>query len=446
MANKTVRTRIAPSPTGNLHVGTARTALFNELFARKNGGSFILRLEDTDKERSTREHEENILEGLRWLGLEWDEGPDVGGTSGPYRQSERTDIYRSVLQKLLDAGTARYGEGETIVLHVEPQEIVFTDEIRGEIRLSTDDFGGSFIIARSLSDPLFHLAVVVDDAAMGITHVIRGEDHLHNTAKHILIQRALEYEAPVYAHLPLLLDEQRAKLSKRSGETNLLAYRDRGYLPEAVVNYLALLGWNPKNDREFFTHDELVETFSLEGIQRGGAIFSMHKLDAVNKEYMRKLSPNKLRKVTAPFFAETLSLSDEKVEAALATEQERVGTLVELAQSIQFFFPDGPGEYDATMLIWRKSDAKTTVDLLEKLTDKLADFSESDFTPDALEKQLLEWIDENDFGRGDTLWPMRVALTGRQHSPGPFEVAAVLGKKETLRRINGGLEKLKETL
>lgn len=443
MTKKHVRTRIAPSPTGNLHVGTARTALFNELFARKHGGSFIVRLEDTDKQRSTKEHEENILEGLRWLGLSWNEGPDIGGDFGPYRQSERTELYTAAVQKMLDEGTARRGEGETIVLQVEPQEVVFNDEVRGEVRVSTEDFGGSFIIARSLHDPLFHLAVVIDDAAMEITHIIRGEDHLHNTAKHILIQRALGYKTPVYAHLPLLLDEKRAKLSKRAGETSLLAYRENGYVPEAMLNYLALLGWNPKNDRELFSHDELIETFSLKGIQKGGAIFSMHKLDSLNKEYIRKLSLADLREAVQPFFKKAPMLPEEKLEAALATEQERISTLKELAQSIQFFLPDGPGNYEATLLVWRKSDTKTTVEVLEKLSEKLHEISESNFTQDTLEKQLLEWIDTNDLGRGDTLWPMRVALTGQEHSPGPFEVAAVLGKVETIRRIKHGLETLK---
>lgn len=438
MTSKPVRTRIAPSPTGNLHVGTARTALFNELFARKYGGSFIVRLEDTDKQRSTREYEQNILEGLAWLGLSWDEGPDKGGSFGPYRQSERTQIYTTALHKLLDTGKASYGEGETIVLNVDPQEVVFEDSVRGSVHIHTNDFGGNFIIARTLQDPLFHLAVVVDDAAMEITHVIRGEDHLHNTAKHILIQRALEYETPVYAHLPLLLDERRAKLSKRSGETNLLAYRDMGYLPGAMLNYLALLGWSPKDDREFFAQAELIEAFSLEGIQKGGAIFSMHKLNAVNKEYMRKLTAKELTSLVAPYLGTSASM---RLEAAVATEQSRAITLKELAELIDWATDDWDGAYEASLLVWRKSSAETTTELLRKLSEKLAGIPDEDFEEKKLEKLLLAWIDQEGFGRGDTLWPMRVALTGREHSPGPFEVAGALGKKEALRRIDAAIAK-----
>ncbi|MBI1834099.1 MAG: glutamate--tRNA ligase [Candidatus Andersenbacteria bacterium] len=432
-----IRVRVAPSPTGNLHVGTARTALFNELLARQQGGKFIIRLEDTDKERSKKEFEENILEGLRWLGLTWDEGPDIGGDFGPYRQSERTAVYTAALQQLLDQGKAKKGEGETIVLLVEPQEVVFKDEVRGEVKVHTDSFGGNFIIARSLTDPLFHLAVVVDDEAMKITHVIRGEDHLHNTVKHILIQRALGYATPSYAHLPLLLDEKRAKLSKRSGETSLLVYRDRGYLPEAMLNYLALLGWNPKNDREFFSHQELVEAFNLSGVQKAGAVFSMHKLDSVNKYYLQKLSPQELCLASLPFLEKAgITTSDtQRLEQALTAEQPRAAHLTDLASAVEWVADSWPGNYETALLIWKKSDAATTKTLLEKMTAKMQEISEEKFTENDLEKILLEWIDEEDMGRGDTLWPLRVALTGRKHSPGPFEVASILGKGEVARRL-----------
>ncbi len=423
-----IKTRIAPSPTGNLHVGTARSALFNELFARKQGGEFLVRVEDTDKERSKPEYEENIVEGLKWLGLTWD-GDIV-------RQSENLEAHTAALQTLLDADKA-YLEDKAIRLRVEPKEISFTDLVRGEVKVHTDGFEGDFVIARAIDDPLYHLAVVVDDHDMAITHVIRGEDHLHNTIKHILIQRALGYEQPEYAHLPLLLDENRKKLSKRAGETNLLAFRDMGYLPEAMVNYLALLGWNPGDDREIFSHEELIKEFSLEKVQKGGAIFSIEKLQSVNKHYIKELSSEELLKQAQPFLEKAgVEISDEEyMKQALATEQDRVATLAELPEAIGFFLPGWEADYDPGILVWRKSDADTTRELLTKLTQKIEMLEENEFIAERLEEVLMAWIDEHELGRGDTLWPMRVALTGREHSPGPFEVAAVLGRDETLKRL-----------
>lgn len=425
-----IRVRIAPSPTGNIHVGLARSALFNELFARHENGKFILRIEDTDKARSKPEYEQIIIEGLKWIGVSWDEGP--------YRQSERTELYREAIEKLLHEDKA-YQDGEAVKLRVEEQEVAFEDIVRGKVKTHSKSWGGDFVIARSLDDPVFHLAVVVDDAEMNISHVIRGEEHLSNTARHILIQRALGYETPQYAHMPLLLDDERKKLSKRRGETNLLAYRDMGYLPEAMVNYLAQLGWSPKDDREFLTREELIQAFTLDGIQKAGAIFSLEKLQAMNKHYLRQLSGEELLHRTEPFLRSG-SVKREYLIAALQTEQERVATLKELGESIVFFLPDWKADYAAELLIWRKSDKEKTKELLEKLQQKL-DATE-DFAKEKLEKDLLAWIDEHKLGRGDTLWPMRVALTGKEHSPGPFEVAAVLGKHETLQRVQTALNKL----
>jgi glutamyl-tRNA synthetase len=435
-----VRVRIAPSPTGNLHVGTARSALFNELFARNQGGKFIVRVEDTDPARSKLEYEQNILEGMKWLGMTWDEGPDVGGALGPYRQSERAQTYQKAIEQLLSAGKA-YEKDEAVWLKVEDGEISFEDLVRGTVTTKTDAWGGDFVIARKGRQPVFHLAVVVDDAAMEITHVIRGEDHLSNTARHILIQRALGYTTPQYAHIPLLLDDQRRKLSKRRAETSLLAYRDLGYLPEAMLNYLALLGWSPKRNQEFFTHEELIKAFSLAGIQKGGAIFSLTKLQAVNKHYLRLLSGEELYEHAKPFL-HLQGVEKGYVMTALKTEQERAGTLKELAESIQYLMPNWAAEYDAEILIWKKTDAKTMREKLEAAREKIESLPDSDFESKKLEEILLKWVDENKLGRGDTLWPLRVALTGRENSTGPFEVAAVLGKTETLRRIDVALEKL----
>lgn len=423
-----VRVRIAPSPTGNLHVGTARAALFNELFARKMGGKFIIRIEDTDKARSKREFETSILEGLKWLGITWDEGPDTGGEYGPYRQSERTQIYTAALQKLLDLGNA-YKEGEAIRLKVEPQTVTFHDMVRGDIAIDTKSFEGDFIIARNMNDPVFHLAVVCDDAAMNISHVIRGEDHIHNTAKHILIQKALGYPQPHYAHLPLLLDSERKKLSKRSGETNLIAYKDMGFLPEAMLNYLALLGWNPGDEREFFTHEELAEVFSLERVQKSGAIFSLEKLTSMNKYYIRLLPPEELMRRAG------ITPEGDSTQKAVALEQERVGTLNELRDAISFASSNWQATYPPEMLVWKKSTPEATKSYLTELITKVVQYEHTEFVAELLNQYLMEWIDSANLGRGDVLWPMRVALTGREHSPGPFEVAEVLGKEETIRRL-----------
>jgi glutamyl-tRNA synthetase len=432
-----IRVRIPPSPTGNLHVGTARTALFNYLFAKKKQGTIVLRLEDTDRERSKTAFEQNIIEGLTWLGITWDEGP--------HHQSERGELYQAATKKLLAEGKAyQVEDGQAIKLKIEPQVVEFEDVIRGKIKTHTDSFEGDFVIARSLTDALYHLAVVVDDAEMKITHVIRGEDHLSNTAKHILLQRALGYSTPVYAHLPLLVDANRRKLSKRAGDTDLLSYRHKGYLPEAMVNYLALLGWSPKTDQEFFAMEELIKAFSLEGIQKGSAFFSIEKLEAINKLHLRSKDGSELKNITAAFSAmQGIDLPDYVSEASLAAEQQRVGNLQDLLSSQNIFDPKWKGHYDPELLIWRKDNKKQALDRLAKAKAFIEALPEEDFSQETLEKKILAWIDDNNLGRGETLWPLRVALTGREHSPGPFEVAAVIGPKETTRRIEAALAILK---
>jgi glutamyl-tRNA synthetase len=443
-------------------VGTARTALFNELFARHHQGSFIVRIEDTDRERSKPEFEANILEGLRWLGLEWQEGPDVGGAYGPYRQSERGEWYAAALQQLLASGKAYFcncqagqecqckgkqnelkASGNTdifaIRLAVEPQDISFVDAVRGKVSIHTDSFGGDFIVARSLTEPLYHVAVVIDDAAMKITHVIRGEDHVSNTPKHILLQRALGYETPAYAHVPLLLDKQRRKLSKRALLVDLLAYRDtKGYLPQTMVNYLALLGWNPKTDQEFFTHQELTQHFTLAGVQKGGAIFDTVKLDAMNRHYISRLSPAELLVWGKRYFR--AGEDEERFVGALQAEQGRIsGYEDDLAERISWHAIDWAGERIPRFreLLSRKGKlTETTVaDRLAQTHQFLAHLPAGSFHAALLEKKIIAWIDEKKLGRLETLWPLRVALTGREHSPGPFQVAAVLGKEETMKRI-----------
>ncbi len=460
-----VRVRIAPSPTGNLHVGTARAALFNELFARHNNGTFILRIEDTDTARSEAQYEQSIIDGLTWLGLTWQEGPNIGGDRGPYRQSEKTERYTKALEQLLESGrayrctcaqkergtgaipvhfcacdTAGHTDG-VIRLKVTPEKVTFTDHIRGNVSVHTDSFGGDFVIARSITDPLYHLAVVCDDADMAITHVIRGEDHLHNTIKHILIQRALGFTQPEYAHLPLLLDEQRKKLSKRSGETNLLAYKDAGFLPHTMVNYLALLGWNPGNDREYFTHEELAQEFSLERVQKGGAIFSLPKLQAFNRHYLSLLSDQELLAwATYHYDNNAIKIEDAgRLLRALKTELGRFSSYdingTPLHEALSWHTPTWEASYEPKLLIWKKSNQKGTKEIVDDLHLILEELPEQSFTKEGLEEHVMKWIDKNNKSRGDVLWPMRVALTGREHSPGPFEVGSAIGKADSLRRL-----------
>ncbi|OGY36318.1 MAG: hypothetical protein A3E36_00150 [Candidatus Andersenbacteria bacterium RIFCSPHIGHO2_12_FULL_45_11b] len=449
MTSASVRVRIAPSPTGNLHVGTARTAIFNDLFARHHGnnGAFIIRIEDTDTERSKPEFEENILEGLRWLGLNWQEGPDVGGLYGSYRQSERVGEHKQALEQLLASGAA-YEDDGAIKLKVEEKNVSFDDAVRGTVTVHTDSFGGDFVIARNIDSPLFHIAVVCDDFAMQITHVIRGEDHLHNTIKHILIQEALGYPRPHYAHLPLLLDEQRKKLSKRSGETSLLAYRDMGILPQAILNYLALLGWNPGDEREYFTQEELAQAFSLERVQKGGAIFSNVKLSAMNKHYLSQLSNEDLLSWAAIHYEKAgIAISEpERLLTTLKTELGRFASYdvggIPLHEAMSWHASDWKSDYAAVSLTFKKAYSeqtpeikKSTQAILSELMQDVQEISGDLFTPEALQEFLMGWIDKNQKGRGDVLWPLRVALTGREHSPGPFEVASVIGKSDTLRRL-----------
>lgn len=345
-----IRTRIAPSPTGNLHLGTARTALFNYLFACKNEGVFVLRIEDTDLARSDKKYEKDIIDGLKWLGIKWDEGIDIGGNCAPYRQSERFAIYAKYIKKLLDEKKAFYcwhtkeelekeKEEQTakkellrhvcnyksqadhktqktadaiIRLNASEKKITFNDLIRGEVKFDTALLG-DISIAKSINEPLYNFAVVIDDYEMKISHIIRGEDHISNTPKQILIQEALGFSAPQYAHLPLILGSDRSKLSKRHGAVSINWYREQGYLPEAMVNFMAFMGWSPQSaqggqdaqNKEIFSMQELISEFSIEKIQKSGAIFNMEKLDWINGQYIRKLSIDKLVDLCIPYLKES---------------------------------------------------------------------------------------------------------------------------------------------
>lgn len=460
-----------PSPTGMAHMGTARTALFNYLFAKKEGGDFILRIEDTDKERSKKEYEQDILENLHWLGLEWDEGPEKDGPYAPYKQSERTELYKEYLLKLLEKGRAYYcfctaeeleaqhahqmslgeaprytgtcrnlsreeqqkrislGERGVIRFIVEPKTVLFNDLVRGKITFDAALLG-DIVIAKDLETPLYNFTVVIDDFEMQITHVIRGEDHIANTPKQILIQEALELPGVQYAHIPLLLGEDRTKMSKRHGDNSVRKFRELGYLPEAVVNFLALLGWNPGDEREIFSMQELIKEFSLERIQKGGAIFNIQRLDWINGFYIRKKSLEELVQLCEPYFPKSDKGSKEK-RGIVALYQERLKKLSEIAEFADFFFKDKL-KYEKELLLWKDANGDQTKEILERVYALLAEVGE--WTKPNLEKIIMSEAEKLS-NRGYMLWPLRVALCGKKASPGPFEIAEVLGKEKTLQRI-----------
>jgi len=471
--NHKVRTRIPPSPTGFAHMGTAHTALFNYLFAKKEGGDFILRIEDTDKERSRKEYEEDIIETLQWLGLEWDEGPEKDGPYAPYRQSERTELYKKYLLRLLEQGRAYYcfcteeeleaqrahqmslgeapryagvcrnlsreeqqkrlraGERGVIRFIVEPKTIVFSDLVRGEITFDTALLG-DMVVAKDLETPLYNFTVVIDDFEMQITHVIRGEDHIANTPKQLLLQEAFDLPGVQYAHLPLLLGEDRTKLSKRHGALSVREFRKLGYLPEAIVNFLALLGWNPGDDREIFSMGELVKEFSLERIQKGGAIFNMQRLDWINGFYIRKKSLEELVQLCEPYFPEN-SKSPKQKEGIVALYQERLKKLSEIAELADFFFKEKL-DYPKELLPWKDATNEQTKEMLRMLEGFIDGTGVGEWTKTNLEKIIMPEAEKQQ-NRGYMLWPLRVALCGKKASPGPFEIAEVLGKEKTLQRI-----------
>ena len=458
---KEVRVRIAPSPTGPLHMGTARTALFNWLFAKNQGGSFVLRIEDTDLERSDPKYEKNIIEGLRWLGLNWDEGP--------FRQTERLDIYEKYIKKLLEEDRAYYcfctkeeleaekqamlsqglapkysgrccgnknpdpNRSSVIRFRIPETEVVFNDLIRGKVKFNTGLIG-DIVIAKDLRTPLYNLAVVIDDYEMKISHVIRGEDHISNTPKQIMLQRALGFDEPVYAHLPLILSADRSKLSKRYAETSIADYRNEGYLPEAMVNFLALLGWHPEeDDREVFDSEELTKQFNMKKIQKAGAVFNLEKLDWLNGQYVMRLEPEELIERLEDFIPREWLKDREFLAKVVKTEKERVKKLTDFVKLVGFFFelPD----YPANLLIWDKTPKENILDNLQSVLPLAEDF-------DNANNRIMALAEER--GRGEVLWPLRVALSGQTASPGPLDIMGVLGRSESLKRINIAVKKLNE--
>ena len=448
MDNKpTVVTRIPPSPTGHLHIGTARTALFNYLFAKKMGGTMVFRSEDTDKARSTKEFEDEIVAGLQWLGLSWDN--DI------VRQSERASIYRSYLEKMIATGTAYLSEEEsknnpgeivTVVRLVNPNKtITFTDLIRGEITFDTTELG-DIVIARNIDDALYHFTVVVDDFEMGVTHVMRGEDHIPNTPRQILIQEAIGAPRPQYAHLPLILATDRSKMSKRHGAVSLSEYRQAGYTKEAIINYLALLGWNPGTEQELFTLPELIEAFTIDHIHKAGAVFDIKKFQWFNREYLNKLTDEDFSKYIAEDFPTQLSdlpqYTTERLARALPTIRERINTRSEFHEFTtvgEYDYLFAIPHYETEILQWKNDAAiKDALPRLQKAAETLLD---ADFTAIEAIKSAL-WPLAESLGRGEVLWPLRVALSGKKQSPDPFTLAFILGREETLARIQTACDKI----
>lgn len=440
----TVVTRIPPSPTGRLHIGTARTALFNYLFARHHGGTIVFRSEDTDRTRSTAEFEREIIEGLQWLGLSWDSFS---------RQSEHTARYRALLEKIIGEGKAYLSSEpsrdnpeklvELVRLKNEGKKVTFHDEIRGDITFDTTELG-DFVIARSIDDVLYHFAVVVDDMDAGVTHVIRGEDHISNTPRQILIQEALGAPRPAYAHLPLIVDEKRAKLSKRTGATSVMDYRDEGFLPEGLVNYFALLGWSAGDDREDFSLEELVEAFSLEGVHKGSAAWNREKLLSVNQHWMRKLSDS-------VFIARgDLAASDmERLQKAVPLLKERVHTFSEaremLAGELSCLFAEPTVSRELLVAKEPTERVGMTKEALEGIL-KLVEALPEGVSAEEVKSTLMPYADAEEAtgkgGRGAVLWPLRYALSGKERSPDPFTLVSILGPQESIARIRKAIKLL----
>lgn len=423
-----VITRFPPSPTGYLHIGSVRTALFNHLFAKHNGGHMILRFEDTDRERSKPEFEADIIDGINWLGIPYT-------MAAQPRQSERTEIYKAHLHRLIEQGHAYEAEeseaapGAKVVRFKNPNKTVtFHDAVRGDVSFDTTELG-DFVIARTHDLPLYHLAVVIDDAEAGVTHVIRGEDHISNTQRQILLIEALGFARPEYAHIPLILAADRSKMSKRHGAVSVNEYRLQGFIPEGLINYLALLGWNPGTPQELFSMDELAKEFTLERVHKSGAIFDMHKLLWFNHEHLKRLGDEEYQKRLQDFSGKPV---DPRIIPLL---KERAQTLAEAATALtqEFAFLADISCEPSLVLNNGKIPAEVASNHLKAIADLLENIPDEGFTASQLRDILWPYADRE--GRGAVLWPLRVALSGRAQSPDPFTLLALLGKKESVARI-----------
>lgn len=481
---KEIVVRFAPSPTGPFHIGGARSALFNWLVARHAGGKFLVRIEDTDLARSSRESEENIKESMRWLGLDWDEGIDVGGDHGPYRQTERLDLYKKEVQRLIDEGKAYYcycsqeeleeerkaqlAEGKTPVYgghcrHLSPEQIAkyeaegrkpvvrlsvprgetiaIDDMVRGHVEFQSDGVG-DFIIMKSDGIPVYNFAVVIDDAFMGVTHVIRAEEHLSNTPRQICLYHALGYDVPKFGHISLILGADHKKMSKRHGATSVTAYKDMGYLPDAVVNYLALLGWAPKGEQEIFTREELIKNFSMDRVSSNDAVFDIEKLNWINFQYMKKLTADELLDFVLPFLEKAgyveLPLTAEKrawLTGVVSYVRDRITHGAEAPAQVKMFFEDVPPFEDPEIVSIMK--AETSARLLEAFIAALEALPE--FTEEAITACFKAVMKETGIKGKAAFEPARIALTGVTKGPGMYTMIALFGKEKTLALLGKAL-------
>lgn len=484
-----VRVRFAPSPTGYLHVGNARTALFNWLFAHRHHGAFILRIEDTDVERSTEDSTESIMSDLRWLKLEWDEGPDVGGPFGPYKQSLRLKIYEKYLEdfkkrglvypcycspeelqkrrekQLAEGKPPRYdnrcreltadqrkaleaeGKKPSWRFIVKEEKLCVHDLVRGDVEFDTATLG-DFVIVKSDGGPTFHFAVCVDDALMEITHVIRGEDHLSNTPRHLLLFRALGFQPPLFAHLSMILGPDGSRLSKRHGASSVMELRNLGYLPEAVVNYLALLGWSPRCKKEILDLDAMAAEFDVKDVNKSAAIFDMEKFGWVNSQYLRKAPQGRIADLALPFLREAGLVEGQLAEEDFAFLGKVIRVLIpyvrnlsELPQHAQMFFrAEGDGWTDEVAQILAGPKVK---DILRQLSEDLEAFT--DLEPKAIKAFLTDEAKKVGVGGKEFFMPVRAAITGQAHGPELMDVIPLLGKKRCLDRIAQTLSRLQST-
>ena len=442
MKTNGVITRFPPSPTGLLHIGNVRTALYSFFFSRKAEGKFIVRVEDTDRARSKKEYEDDMFDCLKWLGLSYD--------GEVLRQSERTEIYKNKIQELIKNGSAYIseeteGENKEVVRFKNPGgKIKFQDLIRGEVEMNVGDLN-DFIIARNINEPVYHLTVVVDDMESGVTHIIRGEDHISNTPRQILIMEALGGQRPIYAHLPLILAPDKSKLSKRKhGESvSLRYYINKGYLPGAMINFLSLIGWNPGTDKELFTLNELIKEFDISKVQKSSAIFNVEKLDWINKEHMKLLPETKK---TEEIYNHLKNNGAEKISkkaypiifdhiSKWSDIDEMVG-----AGELSYFF-ESP-KYESSLLSsGSKYNTEKIKSHLNWIVQTLKISSAEQFSsPEKIKDLIFDYATEN--GRGEVLWPLRVPLSGKEKSPDPFTLIYVLGKDETTSRLMKTIEKL----
>jgi glutamyl-tRNA synthetase len=426
-------TRAAPSPTGLFHIGGLRTTLYNYLFAKQNNGKFILRIEDTDQSRKVDQSEENIVKSIKAFDLNFDEGP--------FRQSENLKTYKKYAEELVSKKFAYVDNGSIRFRMSKTGTTQFTDIIRGSIKIE-NKIQEDFVILKTDGYPTYNLAHLVDDHDMNITHVIRGEEFISSMPKYIQLHQAFGWKLPQYAHLPLLLNQKREKLSKREGESAVYDFLDKGYLKEAIINFVALLGWHPsESDKELFTLDELLKEFRLENVQKAGAIFDIAKLDWINREHIKKMPLETLFERVKEYSNNTeisgfkinnSNLKKEKVLEILKLEQMRMTTFADLSQTFYMF--NAMPKYDGALLQWKKMTKNKILNSLEFSKQLIESIQEKDFTEKNIETMLLKRA--TDMGdRGELLWPLRVALSGKEKSPSPFEIAAILGKKETVLRI-----------